>query len=543
MGSSGGIGSLLDVARRALNAQTQALRVVGSNVANVNTPGYSRRQAELVSVSPASFTDPVGAGVEVNRIVRKVDTFLNGELLNRINDTSQFDIKNELLSRAEQPFSLDNPEGKIGTQLARFFSALEDLSTSPSDIPLRTRVIDEGRALTASINSTFSSLSTLQREADSRVGVLVSDVNRISGQIRDLNEQIGDTESDVQENLTLRDQRDELLRQLAAKVTVRTVDNGDGTITVSLENGFALVNGNSQKNLEFVNGPSFAPVGGFPKGLDNSELGHIVFNFGSSSSRSDIDLTSVVAAGGGEISGLLKFRGIQALTDTSPFDANGEIVEVASRVEALARDLLTRVNTTYLGPDEDGGTAGHQASSGDRNGNSPGVYGLFTFGGATDTNADGLPNDLATNLVNTYASEIDFGVSDQNEVAVALDLNPAPGAKSFAPGDGSNISNLIALRTQSVNYSVGNFTASASIEGLYQTTASYVGGLKNTAANSLAVAKDRETQVKEFQQSVSGVNMDEEFASLINYQRAFEASARIIHLGDSLLDQVLQLLG
>ncbi len=540
---SGGIGSLLDVSRRALFAQTQAIRTIGSNIANVNTPGYSRRSAELVALQPASLGSDgsAGTGVEVSQIVRKVDEFLNREYMTRINDRSKSEIRDEILGRAEAPFALADNEGSIGHSLSDFFSALEDLALNPADIPLRNRVIEAGASLVGSVRSGAQLLADLQRESDSRIGTLVTEVNRIAGNIAELNEQISASETGDQANLTLRDQRDKSLRELSELVNINVIENSDGTQMVSLDNGFGLVVGTSVNALEFVNNPSYAPVGGFQTGLDGNSLGHVVFNFGTTTVRSDIDLTGVFATGSGSISGLLNVRGVQSATDTSPFDAQGDLVELGSRVEAIARDLLTRFNLSYLGPDENAGLAGLQPSSGDLTGTPPGVYGMFSITGLVDTDADGQPDDL--NNSSTYARQLQFAISDPAALAAALDLDPAAGSTAFAQGDGRNAEALAALRTTPTTYTVGNFSSTSTIEELYQTTVARAGGLKANAANSAKISKDRETQVSELVASISGVSLDEEFANLINFQRAFEASARMIRTGDELLGEILELVG
>src|SRR5690606_21617175 len=110
--------------------------------------------------------------------------------------------KDEFLERAEATFSLDATQGRIGYELSKFFSALEDLEGSPSSIPLRSGVIQQGQILADSIRSTYGVIAGLQREADSRLVVLVSEVNRITEGIAALNSQIVAGENGSQENLT-----------------------------------------------------------------------------------------------------------------------------------------------------------------------------------------------------------------------------------------------------------------------------------------------------------------------------------------------------
>jgi flagellar hook-associated protein 1 len=542
-----GISSLLDISGRALSVQSQALRVIGNNIANVNTPGYSRRRADLVTTNTSSIDGAAfGSGVEIESIRRLADKFLNSQLQTQMNERGMAESQKEFLSRAEQSFAVDGSLPTIGIELSNFFSALEDLSVSPADIPLRAAVIDAGNNLSRAISSTYSSVAQLQREANDRIGTLVQQVNSITGKIADLNLAIQGSEIGGQENLSLRDERDKLLEDLAEKIEFKIIENADGTTFVTLDNGFGLVNSTGSKNLEFVSDPSFAPVGGFPEGLDGAALGHVVYDFDSGPGDSHIDLTNIVAAGGGEISGLLSFRGVQSTTDTTPFDAVGSAVDIATRVELVARDLLVRFNAAYVGPDENAGAANHQASSADLSGTAPSAFGLFSYTGAGG-DADGIATTGDLTTFPSYANRLIFNVSQADRLAASLDQNPVAGATTFVQGDGSNIARLTALRNQNVDwaatYALGNYTGNSTLEQLYSQTVTHVGGLANRANSDLTAAQAQETQVREFRSSASGVNLDEEFASLIQYQRAFEASARMVRVGDDMLGEIIGLLG
>ncbi|MCC6933918.1 MAG: flagellar hook-associated protein FlgK [Deltaproteobacteria bacterium] len=558
-----GIDSLLDISRRALYTQSQSVRVIGNNIANVNTEGYSRRKAEIVSTKSTDLgAGAFGTGADIEKVVRLVDDFVNKELLARINDRSEAEIKDEFLERAEATFSLDAQDGRIGYELSKFFSALEDLQASPSSIPLRSGLIQQGQILTDTIRSAYQVIAGLQREADTRMQVLVGEVNRICSDIAGLNSQIVAGEKTLQQNLTLRDKRDSLMQELSEIISVRTVENSDGSLIVTLENGFGLVTGIETNALSYSLSPSFAQGNPFPPGLDGGAMGFIVHDFDDSlAGESHVDLSSTIASGGGELAGILNLRGLQSDTDTSPFDATGELVDMATYIELLSRDLLTRFNAAYLGDDEDTGTAVHDASSGDLNGNPSNTFlggipqntfGLFSFTGANDAvtggadvDLDGLPEqqDLQTFGLYSYAFNLTFGVTDPAKLAAALDLDADPTELAFAPGDGNNIQRLLNERNRIVTYTMGGIQVSGTIEELYDLTVSYAGGLKATSSNQFYISKDRETQLAEARANVSGVNLDEEFSQLINYQRAFEAAGRMIKVADELLAQVLGLVG
>lgn len=539
------IASLLDVSRRALNAQSQVLRTIGDNIANVNTPGFSKRKVELVSTQATGIGNLLtGAGVEVERLVRLVDPFLNKELQNRISERSAADVRQEYLGRAESIFKLTNEPGSIGFAMNKFFSSLEDLSVNPADTALRTQVLQDGEFMVSSIKDAYNRIATMQRETDTRIGNLVDQVNTLTSQIAGVNYQIAGGETNEQQNLALRDKRDQLIRDLSEIIPVKVVDVSNREVMVTLSNGFTLVNGSTVNELQFDNSPSF---GSFPEGLDGNGLGFIVHDFDSSATESHADFTSLLyTEGSGEIGGLLRLRGVQATGDTTAFDATGDLVEIGSRIETISRDLLTRFNLTYLGDvDENTGTPIRDPNSGGLDGTSPGVYGLFSFAGAVDSNTDGEPNDLNTIALPNYSSLLTFNVTDAEKFAAALDLDDTtPGNTSFAPGDSSNLSRLIALRTETQNYSLGNFTAnSTTIEGLYSSVVGYAGGVSSNAKSNLEVLKAREDQIKELQTSVSGVSIDEELSNMINFQRAFQASARMVKVGDELLAQIIGLLG
>lgn len=550
---SGGIDALLDISRRALFTQSQSIRVIGNNIANVNTEGYSRRLTQIVSTPSVDLAGgSFGSGADVANVIRRADEFLNAELLNRINDRSYAEIKEEYLARAEGPFSLDQLEGRVGYELSQFFSALEDLQANPSSIPLRSGVIQQGQVLADTLKSAYTIVADLQRESDDRLNVLVGEVNRLTGEIAGLNSQIAAAEVGLQENLTLRDERDQRLRDLSELVTVQTVENDDGILIVTLENGFGLVTGVDTNELEFVADASYEAAGAFPSGLDGVELGNIVFDYDDTASDAHVNLTDIISTGRGEIAGLLSLRGVQSASDTGPFDAVGELVTTATYIELITRDLLTTFNAAYMGydsqtglGDEDTVTAGFQASSGDLSGNSPtDIFSLFTSdAAATDGGTIGLPEngDLAANGI--YSIGFSFAQTDPAALAFALDLDADEGETAFADGDGRGLELLLNRRAESRAFSLGAVTVTGTIEELYDTSVSVVGGLKANASNAAFVSQDREQQVEEARASVSGVSLDEEFAKLINFQRAYEGAARMISVGDELLAQILGLLG
>lgn len=557
-----GISGLLNNSRSSLQAQQSAIRVIGENIANVNTEGYTRRIAglETIALSGQGGEVSFGQGVQLGAITREVDRYIEAALNTRISAFKGAEIRENFLARAEAPFALDSVAGNIGQKLNDFFAALDDLAVNPADIALRQAVIDEGESLVTAIQVSFNTVADLQQQADRQIGILVTDVNRITGEIATLNQQINASEVGDQQNLPLRDQRDKLVNELSELIGVSTLEDSDGNLQVTLANGLALVSGSTSRPLSFVTSPDFAPPGGFPSGLNGFAMGHLVYDFDPGSAGGQIDLTAIAAAGGGEIGGLLNFRGVQSTTDADPFDAVGDAVTIATQVEAITRDLLTRFNETYYGPDGDTSNDGpgvpRDPSAIDLNGNSPAVFGLFDFvrpdAGALDADGDGvadisdLDDAVTTGGVVNFSSILNFVPSEPTDIAAARDTNLAAAGQTWGPGDNSNLIALIDERDVERNYglfNLGTFGDTSTIDALYDRTVTTVGSLARAAKNNKTLEQDRKLQLENEKATKSGVSLDEEFARLINFQRAFQGSARLVGVADQLLAEVIGLLG
>jgi flagellar hook-associated protein FlgK len=198
-----------------------------------------------------------------------------------------------------------------------------------------------------------------------------------------------------------------------------------------------------------------------------------------------------------------------------------------------------------VGADEDAGTAGHQASTGDLDGNAPSVYGFFDFqfSGSKDVDGDGLANDVGshTNITN-YASILRLTSADPRDVAIAQDQNAAPGATSFAAGDASNLSALADLAETQSTFSVGSYSFTGTVSQVYTDAVSYIGNAKSRASVDKTVADSNYRLAADRRDDVSAVSIDEEFSDLIRYQKAYEASARLIRMADELLEQIINTL-
>ena len=539
---------ILNNSVRSLQAQQAVIAVTSNNIANVNTPGYSRRIVDLeTGMSRSSGVGVnVGNGVNVRGISRVADEFLNKVLRDAESGQSSSQIQSEFMSRMEGLFNITGDKDTIGTLMNGFFAAANDLTTNPSSIELRSVFIQRGNDLVTKIKSSFETIANLQQEADSRIDGELAMVNAVTAEIAALNSRISSTESGGQVAADERDQRDQLMSNLAKKISYSSVELEDGSVTLSLSNGFVLVSGGNSRNLETTKVPSFAP-GALPPSLSGGVLSYVVYDYDpTSGGASHLDLTQILKAGDGSIGGLLAVRGYADPTNTNSLQADGPLVEMASRIEAITRNLLTRVNTTYLGPDEDAGTAGFQPSALDLDGLTPSVYGLFDFTyalGSKDANADGLPNDLAALTVDNYSSLLSMNFSDPRRVAAARDQNAVGGATTLVPGDGRNMEALVALQTTTTNFSAGSFTLNgATYDDSFNEMITHMSGLALSSRTQEGLDIDNLNTVSARRDEVSAVSLDEEFSGLIKFQKTYQASAKLIKIADELLQQVISLI-
>lgn len=536
----------------SLRSQLAKISVVSNNIANAETPGYSRRVVNLAAQPSleGGFLTQVGSGVEIQSISRNFNSFLFQNVLVQSSEHGLYAGQNSLIKSLDNLFSINGVGNSVSKSLNDFFQAAQEIALNPSSVSLRRAFIEKATQLTDSIRLTFNALARLQNQAQKELEAKIDRVNEITGEIAKLNEQIKSFEAQngLGSALDLRDQRDKLTEELAKYVNFDFVENPDSTLSMFLKNGLSLVNGGSNLRLLAVVNPSFTANTTF--GLDGSGLKYVVLELGP---NSHVDVSEVLLSSGGEIGGLLQFRGLAGPSITNPFSVDGTVVKVARQIEALSRFLLTTVNRAYLGwdpnlpnnGDEDPGTPlVFDPSSVDLNGNTPNVYGLFGLTDVTiaDSNSDGLPNDLGSLSVFTTANRLRFLVNDPLELAFSRDLDPSPGSIQGSPGDG-RIAELIArLKDQQSTFSAPGFSYTGKPGDLTQFTQTYVGSIVRENNEGLTSSANRLEFYSKNLESVRGVNSDEELAMLIQYQRNYQYSARLLSVADNLLAEILQIL-
>jgi flagellar hook-associated protein 1 FlgK len=243
---SGLLGSLTS-ATRALEAQRYGLDVTGQNIANVNTPGYARREVLLASVPPM---DPMsaGGGVDVVGVRAARDRLLDRRLqMERPAEQREGAIA-EALSLIE--IEIGQPGESIDARLSEFFDAASRLSADPTSTPARQDFVLSGERLASAFRDMAGRLATGRRALDLQVRGSADQINTLAGRIAALNTSLAKLPADSPSAMSLRDEQKTILDQLTELVDVGTIERADGGVDLTIGNGRALVVGGESVTVE-----------------------------------------------------------------------------------------------------------------------------------------------------------------------------------------------------------------------------------------------------------------------------------------------------
>ncbi|MDN3919807.1 flagellar hook-associated protein FlgK [Roseateles violae] len=246
--------SLLSLGMRAMFANQAALQTIGQNIANANTPGYSRQSVVLATAdgqySGAGF---FGRGVNVETVMRSHNEFLTKEAASSKSVAYMDQTRSEQLSQLEKIFPTG--EAGIGYATSQFLNAMVDVISRPSDLSARQVVLGRAEELAARFSSAGQQLTSLQAGVVSDLKANVGVVNQLSKQIAAANSQIARANGSGHTPNDLLDKRDELISQLGQYIQVSTLKADDGTVGVFIGGGQRLVLGAQAQELAVTQDP------------------------------------------------------------------------------------------------------------------------------------------------------------------------------------------------------------------------------------------------------------------------------------------------
>lgn len=471
------VNNILDVGQRGLQAQRQGLTTTSSNIANANTPGYSRQKTQLVNQPPQMINGlPVGSGVQVKKVIRVHDDFVQKQLIDENQMLGNLKIKSEVLSRFE---SLTTQEGSnLSESINRFFNDVRQLATNVENPSLRNVVKGSAESLVRSFNQMNQSLEMGRRELDLRIGDAVNQININSTEIANLNEAIVQAESRGEAPNELLDRRDMLIRDLAQKIDVQVTDDQRGQKTVVAGNAL-LVQGNHHFDLSVQRTAA----------SDNKAAGSMsVFVHSSGVPR---EITKSVKSG--ELAGLMQAR-------------DGVVNPALKHLDKIAFQVANKVNEAHA---EGVGFDGENRLFFNELGENE-EHAAFKISLSKDIQDN--PEKISTGFLGESGGD--------NRVALAIaDVQN----EKLIPA--SDLGNTVGL---TINESLNNLVAQVGINTQHET---------QMFDHQRAIVD----QLENYRQSYSGVNLEEEALDMIKYQTVFNASAKAMKVGEDLLDTILSL--
>jgi flagellar hook-associated protein 1 FlgK len=233
----------LNIGASALRTAQMQVDIANQNIANANTPGYSRQAAKVSATAP--FPTPafnaggnpgqLGTGVQITEVNRARDTFLDAQMRTQLNAQGQADARSEALSQVEAVVNEPSTTG-LSSMLSKYWSSWQEVANSPAESAIRSNLIEQGKALADVFQGQVTQFAQQQRDLDQQVGLTVTSVNTLASQIAAINKQVSQVEVSGMHANDLRDQRDQLVDALSKLVKINTVESSDGAININVGN-------------------------------------------------------------------------------------------------------------------------------------------------------------------------------------------------------------------------------------------------------------------------------------------------------------------
>jgi flagellar hook-associated protein 1 len=490
-----GLNAGLNIGLSGLQAAQGALGVVGHNIANVNTPNYSRQQVTLSSNTPQLFgTLEYGTGVSLTNIMGVRDKYLEMQITQSTGRQSGAQTRYASVQGLSSVFQDDGTTG-LNTSVANFFKSFQQLAARPEDIALRTNVVGQAQSLVNSLQSRYQLLEDQRKQADQGIGDTVTEINTLTTQIASLNARITGEPSPGADS-DGRDQRQALINQLAGLVGVQVFEDNRNQMQITLDSGAAvLVSGSSSYNMAAT--PDAA--------LNN--FNRVTVDMGGAA---PMDVTTLIQEG--SLGANLDLR-------------DNIMTGYETNLDELAAGLVSQTNLAHRGGFDLSGAA------------VLGTNWQDFFLGTVANGANGLPTTI------TAASNYRGMVSAMavNSFIVASPSRIAAAGAAGSPGNNANANIIANLQNATTPVDTngdgvgdsGPFNAViTSLVGTIGTNVQSYQATSTTQDNLLSALKTQRDRV-------SAVDMDEEATSLLTYQRSYQASAHFISVVDQLMAQLM----
>ena len=537
--------SLINSAMSGLSAAQSALNTVSNNISSYNVAGYTR-QTTILGASNSTLTGGgwVGNGVYVSGVQREYDAFITNQLRAAQNQSSGLTTRYQQMSKIDDVLS--DTTNSLSANLQDFFKSLQTLVSNAEDPAARQTVLGKADGLVNQFKTNDQYLRDQDAQVNTAISTSVDQINNYAKQIANLNDQISrltGVGAGASPNELL-DQRDQLVSELNKIVGVDVTVQDSGTYNISIANGYTLVQGSNASQLAAVKSsadPARTTIAYVDAAAGNVEISEKQITTGSLGGLLTFRSQDLDQARNTLNQMALAFADAMNTQHQAGFDANGDkggkLFDFGSpAVLSNGKNTATMTDSTKVQATnykvEYNGTDWTITRLSDNTSFTakPDASGNLSFDGL-NVKISGSANNKDSFIVkpvNDVIVNMDVAISDESKLAMAS-------AQGSGESDNTNGQKLLDL--QSAKLVGGNKTFNDAYAALVSTVGSTTASLKTSSETKVNVV----TQLTKQQQSISGVNLDEEYGNLQRYQQYYLANAQVLQTASTLFDALINI--
>ncbi|HGE6932849.1 TPA: flagellar hook-associated protein FlgK [Enterobacter cloacae] len=542
--------SLINSAMSGLSAAQAALNTVSNNISSYNVAGYTR-QTTVLGASNSTLTGGgwVGNGVYVSGVQREYDAFITNQLRAAQTQSSGLTTRYQQMSKIDDVLS--DSTNSLSTTLQDFFKSLQTLVSNAEDPAARQTVLGKADGLVNQFKTNDQYLRDQDSQVNTAIASSVEQINNYAKQIANLNDQIsrltgvgaGSSPND------LLDQRDQLVSELNQIVGVEVAVQDGGTYNVSFGNGYTLVQGSKANQLAAVKSsadPTRTTIAFSDEVSGNIEIPEKMITTGSLGGLLTFRSEDLDKARNNLNQLALAFADVMNKQHEAGFDANGD----------AGGKLFDFGSPAVVTNSRNTGTAAMTATVADSTKVQATDYKLqfngtdwtitrsdkTSFTMAPDASGNLSFDGLSVNVTGSANAKDSFIVKPVSDVIVNMalkfkDESKLAMASASNGGESDNRNGQKLLDLQNSKVVGGNKTFNDAYASLVSTVGSSTAALKTSSETKANVA----TQLTKQQQSISGVNLDEEYGNLQRYQQYYLANAQVLQTASTLFDAIINI--
>ncbi len=537
------LGVLFDIGKTALFTSQKALTIAGNNIANVNTPNYTKQDVILEPSMPIYVRgDALGRGVNYLGVRRVYDRFIQAQMFKQSQNYGRSDVLSTLFGHLEQIFN-EAQEAPLSSAISDFSAAWQEVSTNPASIPSRTLLLGKAQNVVSSAKNMESRILTEMNNGKKEIEDIVTRINDLLEKIRQLNENIIQSEAgkSVSQANELRDMRDSALKELSGLVTISIFEDNQGAVNVTI-GGMSVVRSAIADKLS-LSTDQYGEMHIYKGNIEitnriiTGKLGGLLDGLTTIKEETLSQLRKMIGAITNEIN---KFHrqgyGLDGSTGNNFFTS----LSLSSRDNSLNADITSLSISDYnqLKPTEY--TISFDNSNNyyvtDKFTNNIVTSGNFVSGNpivfdGLNLTITGTVTSLDSFKISTIEdsiSHLDLAITGPKDVAAAVDSNALPGDNRNA----ISISKVFSEPLSSLNMTYSDY---------YRNIVTSIGTLASNANDANNFDLNLLREIENSREGVSGVSLDEEAVNIIRYQRGFEAAAKMITVADELLQTLLRM--